>query len=135
MTETTPPPSGPGTVVLNLTAGTGVLILHTPAGLDGREIEISPESADDGPRTHSRVRARHVGTSIRYAAVYPDLAAGDYTIWRNPVTPAGTITITGGHVTSCHWTSLTIRRPVPEHGPGPSTGTTPAEASTRTSGT
>lgn len=113
MTETTPPPSRPGTVVLNLTAGTGALILHVPADLDGREVEISLESSGDGLRTHSRVRARHIGASVRYAAVYPDLAAGDYTIWRDSVTPAGTVTVAGGHVTSCHWTSLTIRRPAP----------------------
>lgn len=100
MTETIPPPSGPGTVVLSLTAGTGALILHATAGLDGREIEISRTGPGSGPRTHSRVRARHTGTSVRYAAVYPDLAAGQYTIWLDPVTAAGTVTIAGGHVTS-----------------------------------
>jgi hypothetical protein len=103
MTETIPPPSGPGTVVLNLTAGTGALILHVTADLDGREIEISRTGTSGAPRTHSRVRARHTGTSIRYAAVYPDLAAGEYTIWLDPVSPAGTVTIAGGHVTSRRW--------------------------------
>jgi hypothetical protein len=106
MTEIIPPPSGPGTVVLNLTPGTGALILHAPAGLDGQEIEISPAGSSGGPRTHSRVRARHTGASIRYAAVYPELATGEYTIWLDPVTPAGTVTIAGGHVTSCRWASL-----------------------------
>jgi hypothetical protein len=103
MTETIPPPSGPGTVVLNLTAATGALILHVTADLDGREIEISRSGSGGGPRTHSRVRARHTGTSIRYAAVYPDLAAGQYTIWRDPATPAGTVTIAGGHVSTVRW--------------------------------
>jgi hypothetical protein len=111
MTETIPAPSGPGTVVLDIGAGTGALILHTPADLDGREIEISPNATPCAARTHSQVRERRTPASTRYAAVYPNLAAGDYTIWRNPVTPAGTVTITGGHITTCHWTSLTIRRP------------------------
>ena len=41
MTEAVPGPSGPGTVVMELGAGVGALILYTPAGLDGEEIEIS----------------------------------------------------------------------------------------------
>jgi hypothetical protein len=40
---------------------------------------------------------------VQYAAVYPDLAAGDYTIWRDVTTVLGVVTIEGGHVTSYHW--------------------------------
>ena len=47
MTESAAGPSGPGTVVLELGADVGALVLYTPAGLDGREIEISRE---DGMR-------------------------------------------------------------------------------------
>jgi hypothetical protein len=101
MTETIPPPSGAGTVVLNLGPGTGALILHTPAAMDGQEIEISLDGATR--RTHSQVRERRGGSSVRYAAVYPDLPEGGYTIWRDAATPATTITVTGGSVTSCHW--------------------------------
>ncbi len=36
-------PSGPGTVVLNIGSGIGALVVHTPAGLHGHEIEVSPE--------------------------------------------------------------------------------------------
>ena len=79
MTEIAAGPSGPGTVVLELGAGVGALVLHTPAELDGREIEISPEEAVTSRRTHSMVRPRHITTGTRYAAVYPDLAAGPYT--------------------------------------------------------
>jgi hypothetical protein len=38
-----------------------------------------------------------------YAAVYPGLPAGRYTIWRDERTPAATVTITGGQVSSCRW--------------------------------
>lgn len=99
MTETVPPPSGQGTVVLNLGADTGALILYTPPELDGHEIEISRP----GARTHSRVRERRAGASPCYAAVYPDLPAGDYTIWRDAATPAGTVSVLGGQVTSITW--------------------------------
>lgn len=95
------PTLGPGSVVLDIGDGVGALVLHAPAGLDGQEIEISP--AGGARRTHSRVRPRHIGPRVLYAAVYPGLAAGDYTLWRDASTPAGTVTITSGQVTAHHW--------------------------------
>ena len=68
--------------------------------------------ARDGPGTprvpalsaaHSQVRPRQLTGQTRYAAVYPDLAAGRYTIWREQDTPAAAVTVAGGQVTSCHW--------------------------------
>ena len=103
MTETIPAPSGTGTVVLDIGDGTGALILYTPAGLNGAEIEISPAGAPDGARTHSRVRERRTGGGVRYAAVYPGVPEGRYTIWRDAGRPAATVTITGGSIASCHW--------------------------------
>jgi hypothetical protein len=44
-----------------------------------------------------------MATATAYAAVYPSLAAGPYTIWRDEHRPAAAVTITGGRVTSCHW--------------------------------
>ena len=102
MTESAAGPSGPGTVVLELGPGVGALVLYTPAGLDGREIEISRD--DQGARrTHSQVRPRHMPTGTRYAAVYPDLPAGWYTIWADEQRPAGHVVITGGRVTNWSW--------------------------------
>ena len=101
MTEPAAGPSGPGTVMMELGGDIGALILYTPADLDGAEIEISL-----GPgtrRTHSRVRPRHTPAGTRYAAVYPGLPAGCYTIWRDERRPAGTVTVTGGQVASCRW--------------------------------
>jgi hypothetical protein len=54
-------------------------------------------------RTHSRVRPRQAGGETRYAAVYPQLTAGDYTIWKDDATPAATVTIEGGQVTTTCW--------------------------------
>jgi hypothetical protein len=101
-------PSHAGSVVLDLGASTGALILDTPPELNDREIEISPVSAGPtggGPqaRTHSQVRERRTGAGVSYAAVYPGLPAGDYTIWSDAVTPAARVTITGGEVARCAW--------------------------------
>ena len=104
-------PSGPGSVVLDIGPGTGALVLFTPATILGAEIDISPEGPAV-PRTHSQVRQRVSGvqpddseTGVSYAAVYPRLAVGRYTVWRNADTPAGTITIADAQVTTWHWPS------------------------------
>lgn len=99
MTEAASGPTGPGSVVLDLGADVGALILDVPAALSGREIEISP--ADGGAaarRTHALVRERRTGAGTSYAAVYPGLPAADYTIWRDPATRAATVTVRGGQV-------------------------------------
>lgn len=100
-------PSGPGSVVLELGSGTGAIVLHTPPELDGAEIEISPDgtmnATTPGQRTHSQVRRRDTAAGAQYAAVYPNVAEGDYTIWRPDNTPALHIRVTGGHVTTARW--------------------------------
>ena len=102
MTEAAAGPSGPGTVILELGADVGALVLFTPVDLDGREIEISVE---DGAarRTHSQVRPRHMPGGTKYAAVYPDLPAGPYTIWADEQRQAGRVVIAGGRVTNWSW--------------------------------
>jgi hypothetical protein len=103
MHEPVPGPSGSGSVVLDLGPGVGALVLHTPPELDGREIEVSPAGSTPARRAHSRVRPRTTGSHTQYAAVYPQLAAGDYTIWEDDVTPAAAVTIQGGQVTTAWW--------------------------------
>jgi hypothetical protein len=102
MTDEQYGPTEAGTVVLEIGADTGALILRTPADLSGREIEISPAS-EPARRRHTSVRQRRTGGGTGHAAIYDRLAPGSYTIWRNHVTPAATITITGGQVTTCRW--------------------------------
>ena len=102
MTESAAGPSGPGTLILELGADVGALVLFTPAELDGREIEISRDD-QVARRTHSQVRPRHMATGTKYAAVYPDLPAGVYTIWADERRPAGRVVIAGGRVTNWSW--------------------------------
>ncbi|HTX29475.1 MAG TPA: hypothetical protein VME19_20915 [Streptosporangiaceae bacterium] len=103
MTEHAAGPTGPGTVVLELGADIGALILYTPADLDGAEIEISRDGDPAGRRTHSQVRQRPVANVTTYAAVYSTLRAGEYTIWRDEDRPAATVTVAGGQITNCRW--------------------------------
>jgi hypothetical protein len=103
MTEYAPGPSSAGSVVLDVGPGIGALVLHTPAALDGLEIEISQRGVPAARRTHSQVRERRTAGRVRYAAVYPGLSAGDYTIWADATTPAGEVSIAGGSVTSYQW--------------------------------
>jgi hypothetical protein len=105
MTESVAGPSGPGTVVLELGADVGALVLLTPAEMDGREIEISRDdpTARAARRTHSQVRARHMPAGTKYAAVYPGLPAGSYAIWADEQHQAGRVVITGGRVTNWSW--------------------------------
>ena len=91
-----------GTVVLEIGASTGALVVYTPADLAGHEIEISPDREPD-QRRHACVRERRGAGAISYAATYDRLPPAAYTIWRDHLSPAATITVTGGQVTSYHW--------------------------------
>lgn len=96
--------TGAGSVLLELGGNTGALVLHTPARLHGVEIEISPEAA--GPqakRTHSLVRERVTAAGTAYAAVYPEVPAGRYTVWGDDDVPVGTVVVSGGEVASFRW--------------------------------
>jgi hypothetical protein len=96
-------PTRPGSVVLDLRPGVGALILHTPQELRGQEIEISPSGVLGARRSHAQVRERPVDAGTGYAAIYPDLPAGRYTIWRDAATAAGTVMVTGGKVSRYDW--------------------------------
>ncbi len=102
VTETPYGATEAGTVVLEIGAQTGALVLRTPADLAGREIEISPDR-EPARRRHACVRERRHGSGAGYAAIYDRLPPGRYTIWRDRVTPAATVAVAGGQVTSYDW--------------------------------
>jgi hypothetical protein len=110
--EDVPGPSGTGSVVLELGSGVGALVLHTPPELDGREIEVSGLGGTAVQRTHALVRLRMTGGARHYAAVYPQLIAGTYTVWDDAVTAVATVTVDGGRVTEAWWpgTLLTLNQ-------------------------
>ncbi|HWD97226.1 MAG TPA: hypothetical protein VG246_12465 [Acidimicrobiales bacterium] len=79
MSEALLPPSWDGSVVLDIGGDVGALILRTSPSAFAREIDLVP---DDGgvPHVHSAVRERRTTDGSAFAAVYPQLKEGSYTI-------------------------------------------------------
>jgi hypothetical protein len=99
-------PSGLGTVMLNIGAGTGALVVVTPGRLHGREIEISP-AGDPADRRFAEVRARYVRGGVCWSMVIDSLAEGRWTVWRDPVTPLAEVDVRSGAVTEYTWPPVT----------------------------
>lgn len=95
-------PSGQGTVVLNIGAGLGAVVIYTQGNLHGHEIEVSPVD-DPTTRTHAAVRARYVHGGVCWSVVIDSLPAGRYVIWRDPVTPMAEIEVPSGAVAEFTW--------------------------------
>jgi hypothetical protein len=121
-------PSYDATVMLDIGGDRGALIIMTPPELHLAEIELSPVGAEDAAephghehehehehehgghihahphRTHVAVRERRGPAGVRYAAIYPSLVEGEYTIWDlDGTTVHGTTRIVGGQITELDW--------------------------------
>jgi hypothetical protein len=107
-------------VVLDIGGEIGALILYTKPEANGDEIEISPREhhvvdehnelhSHDGDhvhhshRTHNQVHERSFNGTVCFAAVYPELPAGEYDLWGDGPTPVDRVTIVGGKVTEVDW--------------------------------
>lgn len=98
-------PTGAGAVIADIGGDRGALVLRTPNGMAGVEIEVSPKGS--AVRTHVAVLERRVGDTVFHAAFYPSLLAGEYTIWNSASRPACTATVVGGQVTTVEWPAQT----------------------------
>ena len=90
------------TVVLNIGQDIGALIIYTEAELRGREIEVSPRG-DARTRTHVEVLERRINGRPVFAAVFPQLRAGEYDIWGKTSNLPHLVTILGGEVAEADW--------------------------------
>ncbi len=90
-------PTGAGAVIADIGGDRGALVLHTPEAMAGAEIEIS--SLGSAVRSHVAVLERRVAGARLFAAFYPSLRAGEYTVWNRDGTSAGIVAITGGAIT------------------------------------
>jgi len=103
--------SAAASVVLDLRADVGALIIYTGVEECGNEIEVSRAGPDGSPdpaaaRTHATVRPRAVRPRPLYGALIPDLPAGSYVVW-DRATALSTVDVAGGAVAECEWS----RRP------------------------
>ena len=97
MTQTIPAPSGIGTVLLDIGADTGALILHAPAELDGLEIEISPNGVVAG-RAHTPACASAGSAPPSGMPPSTRRARGDVHGMAGRGHARATVTITGGSI-------------------------------------
>ena len=95
-----PAPSGPA--VLDIGGGTGALLVIVPAAHLHAEIEVSPDGRP-GVRTHTGVHARPMGGELLAVALFPSLAAGNWTLLGAGSCAARTIEVVDGQVTQVDW--------------------------------
>jgi hypothetical protein len=98
MEEVQLPPSWDGSVVLDIGGEIGALLLRTPPAMNGVEIDLIPED-EHLHHTHSAVRERRLLGGVAYAAVYPSLHEGRYTVAGS----GQSVTIVGGQVTETEY--------------------------------
>jgi hypothetical protein len=87
-------------LVLDIGGDVGALLLTTGPELAEEEIGISPGVDPTAKRRHNVVHARRDrGVVAAYSAVFPSLAAGEYTVWNRDGSAHAVITVHGGQVT------------------------------------
>lgn len=94
-------------VVLNIGGDVGALIIYTDEDRCGDEIELS--RTGETRRLHNQVHERSVNGHSVFAAIYPELRAGDYDLWEDDLTRADTVTIVGGGVATVDWRDFACR--------------------------
>jgi hypothetical protein len=98
-----PRPTHPSrAVIVDVGEHTGALVLTAPAEREGLEVEIHPAS-DPSRRTHVWVLPRAGRDGTVYAAVFPSLPAGDYTVLEADGSVAATVAVPPNQVTSATW--------------------------------
>jgi hypothetical protein len=110
------PPSGEGTVVLDIGGDRGAAIIFTPGELSGQEIEIRPlDQPWDG--THTAIRPRELPDTVAHAGVFGSLRAGPYQLRirrgdpvrfgsdpvRSNSEPVVDLVVIGGEVAQLEW--------------------------------
>jgi hypothetical protein len=92
------PPSGQGTVVLDLGGDVGALVVHTADELEGVEIELS-HRGERRAFVHTEVRERRLPEGSVYAGVFAAVVVGEYTLLGLDGRPDQDVTISSGRVT------------------------------------
>lgn len=87
-------------LVLDIGGSVGALVITTGPELAEEEIEVSPGVDPTVKRFHNVVHARRDRDVVMaYAAVFPTVQAGEYTVWNLDGSPHAVVTVQGGQVT------------------------------------
>ena len=92
------PPSGQGTVVLDIGGDVGALVVHATGELSGVEIELA-RRGESQAFVHTEVRERRLPDGSAYAGVFPAISVGEYTLLGIEGNADHDVTISSGRVT------------------------------------
>jgi hypothetical protein len=103
-TEPMLPPSGEGTVVLDIGGARGAAVIYVPATLHGEEIEIRAVGQPWNGE-HTGIRERTLRDGACFAAVFGALDKGDYQlrIRGTETDPVVDVSVGGGGITEARW--------------------------------
>jgi hypothetical protein len=94
------PSEGPAeALVLDIGGTVGALILYADVACLGQEIDLTPAGAPRTHHLHTLIRRRRAFDRELIAGVYPEVEAGDYTVWGLDGDPLGVVAVVGGQVT------------------------------------
>ena len=93
------PGGAPESLVLDIGDQIGALILYADEACLGREIDLTPAGLPRSHHTHTMIRRRCAVDREFVAGVYPEVAAGTYTVWGTEGMAIADVVITGGRVT------------------------------------
>jgi hypothetical protein len=97
-------PSEHATVMLDIGDGVGALVVHTPSSMGGLEIDIN-RRGEATAFVHTAVRERRLPHGSVYAAVYPELPEGDYTLIDVDGRAHRDVHVESGRVTEIDWST------------------------------
>jgi len=97
-----PPDLTTGSVLIDVGADAGALLIHTGASRVGEEIEVEPLEWS-GRRTHVAVLTRRVGDRIAHAAVFASLRAGEYAVLNPDGSEAARVRVPAAGVGELDW--------------------------------
>jgi hypothetical protein len=103
-TEAVLPPSGEGTVVLDIGGARGAAVIYVPAALHGEEMEIRAVG-QPWNGAHTGIRERTLRDGACLAAVFGALDQGDYQlrIRGAPTDQVVDVSVAGGRITEAGW--------------------------------
>lgn len=95
------PAAACASVALDIGPGRGALVLYPSERFRGREIEISRTDRDGSHppgRVHTGVHERRAEARSLLTAIFGSLAAGEYQVWEDSVTPGPVVIVPDGAV-------------------------------------